>query len=379
MNRDRNLIAEILLKHSRRETLTDEEAAALSAWRAESDDNRRLADLYPDEEWVKAQLKERAEVPSAELWQMVCERMGMDVDETGVQERTGMDMRPRAVGRAFDDVRPEASRRGLRRALGIAAVVLLLLGIGINLYRRSDGRGMSRHYEGKKVPANDRQQVVITRDFGAKPFPLQLPDGSKVLLCFASSLRYPAAFDSNHRDVYLNGQAYFDIMDNKRAPFVVHSGEMVVKVLGTRFNVMGYADEPTQTITLLTGKVQVEQGGQQRVLRPSEQAVVRNGRISVRRPDHPGGVIGWGDKEPYLEFDHTDMNTAIREIAKWYRLAVINPDHLTGVCFTGKLWLRDPRDSNLGTIRDVERPNLKLEWSSDSLFILRGRQSLPSK
>ncbi len=401
MNRDRNLIAEILLKHSRRETLTEEEAATLSAWRAESDDNRRLADLYLDDKWVKAQLKERDAVPSAELWQMVCERTGMDVEGGGVEE-TGMDVRPRA-GRAFGDVRPEAyRRRGLRRALSIAAVVLLLLGIA-NLYRRSDHgadrsingadgtvkgpaiaggtapTGVSGHYEQVQVLADGQRQVFDSAAWGAEPFAVRLPDGSQVQLCYGSSLRYPAIFDSSHRAVELNGQACFNIMGNKGAPFVVLAGHTVIEVLGTRFNVNGYADDAAKTITLLTGKVRVLQGGHQQVLRPSEQAVVINGRITVRRPDHPGGVVGWEDKEPYVEFDHSDLNTAIREIAKWYRLAVINPENVTGVSVSGKFMLKDPKDSNLAIIRDVERPNVKMEWRSDSLFLLRGRQSLLSR
>jgi ferric-dicitrate binding protein FerR (iron transport regulator) len=388
MNRDRNLVAEIILKHARRETLTEEEAAALEAWRAESDDNRRLADLYRDEEWVKEQLKERAAVPSAELWKMVCERTGMDVEGAGV-ETTPAGRRPLRP--------PEAYRgRGWRRALRIAAVVLLLLGIGVNLYRRTDGRvdravkgpamaaapaptGMSSHYEQVQVLADGQRQVFDSTAWGAAPFPVRLPDGSQVLLCYGSSLRYPAAFDSSHRVVDLNGQACFNITGNKGAPFVVRAGHTVVEVLGTRFNVNGYADDPAKTITLLTGKVRVLQGGQQRVLRPSEQAVVMNGRITVHRPDHPGGVVGWGDKEPYFEFDRTDLNTVIREIAKWYRLTVFNPEHVTGVTVSGKFMLKDPKDSNLAIIRDVERPNVKVERRGDSLFLLRGRQSFLSK
>jgi hypothetical protein len=129
----------------------------------------------------------------------------------------------------------------------------------------------------------------------------------------------------------------------------------------------------------LNGKVQVQAGGREQVLRPLEQAVVRNGRITVRRPGHQEGVVALGDKEPYFEFNHTDLNTAMREIAKWYRLTVFNPEHVAGVSVSVKFMLKDPLDSNLAIIGDVERPNVRVERRGDSLFLLRGRQSLLSK
>ncbi|MEO6133539.1 MAG: FecR domain-containing protein [Ginsengibacter sp.] len=85
-----------------------------------------------------------------------------------------------------------------------------------------------------------------------------LPDGSKVILSPGSRLNYPSSFDElTTREVYLVGQAYFDIKHNNTKPFIVHSGKVETIVLGTAFNIKAMEGESDITVTVTRGKVKV--------------------------------------------------------------------------------------------------------------------------
>ncbi len=86
---------------------------------------------------------------------------------------------------------------------------------------------------------------------GGGQYQLVLPDGSKVRLNSASSLKYPTIFNGNKRQVELTGEAYFEIKENKRMPFVVKTKKVDVTVLGTEFNINAYDDEPVLATTLV--------------------------------------------------------------------------------------------------------------------------------
>lgn len=88
-------------------------------------------------------------------------------------------------------------------------------------------------------------------------FAVVLPDGSKVWLNAASSLKYPVSFNNRQRTVELTGEAYFDITPDKNKPFTVQVNNMEVQVLGTSFNVTAYPEEKSIKTTLITGAVNV--------------------------------------------------------------------------------------------------------------------------
>ncbi len=90
-----------------------------------------------------------------------------------------------------------------------------------------------------------------------RQFQVSLPDGSKVWLNAASSLRYPTAFTGTERRVEITGEAYFEVAENKQIPFkVIVNNAMEVKVLGTHFNINAYEDENAVKTSLLSGRIQ---------------------------------------------------------------------------------------------------------------------------
>src|SRR5690606_2859673 len=87
---------------------------------------------------------------------------------------------------------------------------------------------------------------------------LHLPDGSTVIVGVGSKLNYPSSFDSlRTREVYLEGQAYFDIRHNPQKPFIIHTGKVATTVLGTSFNIKAWPEDQDITVTVTRGKVRV--------------------------------------------------------------------------------------------------------------------------
>ena len=111
-----------------------------------------------------------------------------------------------------------------------------------------------------------------------KRFAIRLADGSSVEMNAGSSLRYPTSFsNSSNREVYLEGEAYFDIAKNTEKPFIVNAAEIDIEVLGTRFNVSAYDDENGIKTTLEEGTVKVfhekDTSVTAHILKPNQQAV----------------------------------------------------------------------------------------------------------
>lgn len=138
------------------------------------------------------------------------------------------------------------------------AVTLLLIGLlSVNLYWMKDRAG--EEINRVEVPAGQRASLTLS-------------DGTKVWLNSRSSLSYPTRFSAKKRNVQLWGEGYFEVTRNEKAPFIVKAGPVQVRVLGTRFNIKNYLQEPS-AITLTEGKVEVTTSGNDGkvILKPNEQ------------------------------------------------------------------------------------------------------------
>jgi len=183
-------------------------------------------------------------------------------------------------------------------------------------------------YEGGKVAYDARNSADKAIEYNTLAtarggqYHLVLPDGTKVWLNAASSIRYPTAFNGKERKVELTGEGYFEVMDRKDQPFVVAVDGMNVKVLGTEFDVMAYPEEGSKKTTLVQGAVKVESGNEGRVLKPDEQSVVtKDGAMTVATGVDVESVIAW--KLGFFQFKHTDLKTIMRQIARWYDVEIV--------------------------------------------------------
>lgn len=168
-------------------------------------------------------------------------------------------------------------------------------------------------------------------------YQLVLPDGSRVWLNAASSLRFPTRFAGNERTVYLTGEAYFEVTKNPKQPFHVQlTNGQQVEVLGTQFNVMSYEDESVIKTTLVEGKVKVKQANDIVYLRPSEQSVFgrKDNRLTVTEAD-VNKEIGW--KLGYFEFEDEDLPTIMRQLTRWYDMDVNFSGNIPVKLYTGSI------------------------------------------
>jgi ferric-dicitrate binding protein FerR (iron transport regulator) len=152
-------------------------------------------------------------------------------------------------------------------------------------------------------------------------YSLILEDGTKVWLNAASSIRFPAAFNGSERKVEISGEAYLEVTHDRLRPFHVIADGMNIDVLGTRFNINSYGDEPLKKTTLLEGKIRVSAGTSSEIVLPAEQAQIDgSNHVVVSRSVNAESSISW--KNGFFEFNDTDIRTVMRELARWYNVKV---------------------------------------------------------
>jgi len=167
-------------------------------------------------------------------------------------------------------------------------------------------------------------------------YQLTLPDGSKVWLNAASSLRFPNHFSGDERSVELHGEGYFEIAHNKALPFRVKVNDAVVEVLGTHFNVNAYSDETDVRTTLLEGAVKMSKGAASVLLAPGQQArLQKNGNMNLVKEADLEQAMAW--KNGYFQFNKADLPTLMRQIARWYGLEVVYEGPVKDYEFVGKI------------------------------------------
>lgn len=256
---------------------------------------------------------------------------------------------------------------------------------GIRITKTADGQLVYevRHLEGgrseRSLHAVEMTYNTIETPRGGQ-YQLILPDGSKVWLNAASSLKYPVSFASfKERKVELNGEAYFEVAKDKSHPFVVNTDKQVVEVLGTHFNINSYEDEEAVKTTLIEGSVHVfvnsgtvgksdkiDEAAQNAgiVLKPNQQSILRGNDFNVKKVNTEES-IAW--KNGFFNFTHADLETVMRQLSRWYDVDVVYEGEIPPETFTGKVY----RDMNLSKVLEIltyARVNFRIEGKKMIIF-----------
>ncbi|PVD49925.1 iron dicitrate transport regulator FecR [Terrimonas sp.] len=179
-------------------------------------------------------------------------------------------------------------------------------------------------------------------------YSMTLSDGTKLWLNAASSVRFPVAFTGNYRDVEITGEVYFEVARNKEQPFRVKAGEEQIEVLGTHFNINAYSDEPFIRTTLIEGSVKVNLGTSSTLLKPNEQALVKNGDTKINvSPADGQAAIAW--KSGYFKLTNSEVSDIMRQIARWYDIEVVYKGNVPSGTISGEV----PRSLNLSEVLKV--------------------------
>lgn len=211
----------------------------------------------------------------------------------------------------------------IRYAAAIAAVLLVVFGIDAYFSRNSSENNSSDVIAGS-TPA-DKPMTYSTAK-GEKKM-LILPDSTRLYLGAGSTLRMEAGFGSNNRGVYLKGEALFDVTQNKNLPFIVHSENYDVEVLGTIFNVKAYPEDRTSETSLLKGKVVISlrNNSKKITLKPNQKAVIDNKDIGLTLKEEKTPLRQSNKKIVVVPLSYNSKDSIVMETA-WTqnRLEIIN-------------------------------------------------------
>lgn len=381
-------IAALITAHIRG-TLNEEEALELKVWCAQSAANQALFDKLSNPEYVKDNMKDlpnmqelkaagwdRLESKLSEedpAWQgmpvrrvnwkqylVAASLVGVAVVGTLLYMRSRHDAGTAVVASTpiashlKNDVAPGGNKAVLTLSDGTTVVLdnaekgaianqgasrVMKLGDGKLAYNVLTEKSTEFAYNTLTTPAAGQFEVL-------------LPDGSRVWLNNASSLRYPVTFTGKDREVELKGEAYFEIAHNSSQPFKVRVGDMLVDVLGTSFNISAYADERTIKTTLLTGAVRVSKGDAGTLLKPNEQVQLNEaGKLSVLKDVDVDAEVAW--KSNLFHFERADIKTVMRVLARWYDLDVQYEGPVTSHEFGGYI----ERGLNLSQVLEILQKN----------------------
>lgn len=247
--------------------------------------------------------------------------------------------------------------------------------------------------DGRSVELNDNQGGLVANEEGlaysdgtlilgtaaaevatittprAGQYQITLPDGSRVWLNAASTLRYPTHFTGDVRRVELQGEAYFEIRkkqakeghlaSEQKMPFIVATTGQEITVLGTQFNVMAYAEEPATQTTLVEGKVRLaSSGGKAMELLPGAQAVLSKDGWQVQKVNVEN-YTAW--KDGVIVMESQTLGQVFRQLERWYdvEFVVDKGVRLPGKTLSGDV-LRDlPLSALLQTLE--EQTGLRFE------------------
>ncbi|WP_069659974.1 FecR family protein [Arcticibacter eurypsychrophilus] len=259
------------------------------------------------------------------------------------------------VSTKFKDINPGGNKAILTLSDGSQIILnkekkgLLANRGNIAIRNDQDGQVVFQILKGGHADADSRNLAynTISTPKGGQ-YMIILPDGTRVWLNAASSLKFPAQFSGRTRKVELTGEAYFEVKTiiakkgHDKMPFIVHTiceegdrREQEIRVLGTHFNINAYADEAVSKTTLLEGSVRVTQLATHttRLLHPGQQAKVAHD-IQLSNVDTEE-VLAW--KNGYFVFENENIGSIMRKISRWYNVDIEYKGNIQNKRFGGTI------------------------------------------
>lgn len=328
------------------DNLTDVERARLEEWIGDSEENRRLFEQVCAEGRFRELNREAARYDKEQGWKRV---------EAAVVAKRG-------IGRHFHwmawaaagllllyipysamqretarQVRPEEPRQVGVAPGGAKALLTMADGSVVDLeqvkafcMQEKDGTRLekdSAFLSYKPVTEEDAMAAVtpvynkVSTPRGGE-YALELGDGSMVFLNAMSELRFPVNFVGDVREVELSGEAYFDIKKDASRPFIVRTGDLRIRVLGTEFNVRAYGGEKVVSTTLVNGRVELSASGSKTVvLRPGEQGGFVRGEETIRVKEvNVASCVAW--KNGMFDIRDCELEEIMHYLSRWYNIHV---------------------------------------------------------
>jgi len=347
-------------------------AALLESIMNEGDELETPGSLKPILQRILAARKQQAPVRRMPAWQRVAVAASILIAlGTGAYflfvRTTAPEITTALGNKTKNDVAPGGNKAVLTLANG--ATIILDSAANGELARQGNvkvlktNNGQLAYNSDHEKPAKVLYNTLATPRGGQ--YQLVLPDGSKVWLNAASSIRYPTAFTGSNRQVEVTGEAYFEIARDAAKPFIVRLGSPEgdrgeVKVLGTQFNVNAYDDEPLVRTTLIHGAVQVKKDAASIVLKPGQQSQLSGaGGLRVVNDADLEETLAW--KNGRLLFRHAGMEAIMRQAARWYDVDVQFKDKVEEETYTASVPRNVPVSQLLQALQETSGLHFTIE------------------
>lgn len=196
---------------------------------------------------------------------------------------------------------------------------------------------------------------------------IQLSDGSTVWLNSGTKLVYPTNFENDKREVYLEGEATFDVAHDKNRPFNVVADNHIIEVLGTVFNVSNYKNENVINTVLKSGSVQINYKGNS-LLKPKEVLKITPGKLAVYNKESHRINTKEVDVEKYfswnegkLIFKNDNIEIIMKKLSRYYNLDIeIQNKEILTQTFSGVLDLKDNAEEVIQMIKETSNFEYKI-------------------
>ena len=245
--------------------------------------------------------------------------------------------------------------------------------LGNNRQMTLSGTNATLQYNQQGVLVNNTQQVqnegtqynTLIVPYGRRAH-ITLEDGTVAWLNAGSRMVYPVAFDGLKREVFLEGEAYFDVSQKAGVPFFVYTNNLRTTVLGTGFNVSAYADDTEQSVVLVTGNVKVKanSSNNEQLLSPGEKAGFAGGQLN-KETVNTLEYTSWKDGK--LQFEHAPLNYIVKRLGRYFNIRIILQASEQAT-FSGDLDLAD----NVETVLDAVSASTGLTYKrTEEGFIIK--------
>lgn len=282
--------------------------------------------------------------------QSILELMSASWDQTQSIPETGLV--PNFLPKDTKQVKLPAARRILYpfRHVAAAAAVLLIL-TGLFFFRSTLWNVIS--------PVQQLESITMHTERRQ----LELPDGTRVWLSPNSKLKYPDQFRESNRVVSLVGEAFFEVAHDAKHPFIIHSGQVNTRVLGTSFNISAYPQQAEISVTLLTGKVAValqkENGMTGATISPNQRISVNKAEGRISKMDFPNAGDYLNRRLGIFDYKGTILAEVIRDIELQYQLRIQLSPELDKNRFYGNLDMTKSLTQTLNKLCTVMETNWK--------------------
>lgn len=216
--------------------------------------------------------------------------------------------------------------------LQVAAIFLLLITSGLLLNKYFETQNITPQLHTVIVPPGQRINLILA-------------DNTSIWINANTTFKYPSKFSKKQRDVYLDGEAYFEVSENKKQPFIVNTHKGGIKVTGTSFNVSAYTKFNTFETSLFEGSVSVYlDNNKNEIIKmiPSQKTIIRNGKLEVEEIKDYDEFL-W--KKGLIAFNNKDLTEILSVLEKYFDTKIqIDAHTLPKNTYTGKFRQSDGID-----------------------------------